>query len=173
MTLTLPPCPGPGARRPVTSELDAIDPTTRLGEPGRERDLISPALRRLVFMRDAFTCRWCGNIATRRQEWDQIDPAQPAPFQLDHIVPHAAGGCDHAHNLRVLCRHCNERRSNFASDHYARVLPVVARCFFCAHPQRGEDLDDDEPPAQIGQRFTAFCGTCRSASWTDDERSLL
>lgn len=172
-TITIPPCPGPASPRPTTPELDALDASDRLGEPGRERDAIDPALRRLVFMRDDFTCRWCGTRARQREPWEQIDPAHPAPFQLDHIVPHSAGGCDHAHNLRVLCRGCNEWRSNFASDHYARVLPVIARCVFCSRPEREYEDEDDEPPVEIAQRFTAFCGTCRSASWTDDARQLM
>lgn len=164
--------------RPVLADIEHAG--TRLGQPGRDRAEISAVLRRLVFMRDEFTCRWCGN---RRyltpQQWNLVltDP-DGAPFQLDHIVPHAADGCDHAHNLRVLCRTCNETRSNFATDRYARALPVTEQCTPCqvSHLQRIAELEDwdfDLPTMPRGPRHMAYCGTCRLVSWASEEGLLL
>lgn len=154
----------------------------RLGTPGRDRAEIPAAIRRLVFMRDEFTCQWCGaRHRLNLRQWQRVlaEPdAEGAPFHLDHITPHAAGGCDHAHNLRVLCRTCNEARSNFATDHRARALPVVEQCTPCrttALRELAEVNDWSEmriAPTVAWLRHMAYCGTCRLASWVDHE-SLL
>lgn len=149
----------------------ASEPTADHALP---RTPTAPGVRRLVFMRDGFTCRWCGNIATARAAGIPVDESQPAPFHLDHIVPHSAGGCDHAHNLRVLCRGCNEVRSNRLTDSHARAVPVTPCCKPCEWRER-DLLDDDEHDElpDVGARFAAFCGRCCSTSWTDDKGMLL
>lgn len=156
---------------------DITAASRRLGQPGREREEIPPALRRLVFMRDDFTCRWCGNRLPLTSVRRLLNSDDIAPFQLDHIVPHAAGGCDHAHNLRVLCRYCNEMRSNYATDQYARALPVTPECVPCQLSAlqavaEAADWDCDLPQLPPGQRHIAYCGTCRLTSWVNDEALL-
>jgi len=39
---------------------------------------------------------------------------RPNSAEVDHVVPHARGGTDEPHNLRVLCRQCNQRRGDRA-----------------------------------------------------------
>jgi len=150
----------------------------RIGHPGRERQPIPPELRRLVFMRDQFACKWCGRLVQPRHHRAIVDDEEGAPFQLDHIVPHAAGGCDHAHNLRVLCRACNELRSNRATDQYARAIPVTLQCTPCligsvnAH-MAAVDWDAEDFHIDHTTRITAYCGSCRLGSWVNDEGLLL
>lgn len=35
----------------------------------------------------------------------------PSTYQVDHIVPHAIGGCDDQHNLQALCPNCHARKT--------------------------------------------------------------
>lgn len=113
-----------------------IDPT-RLGIP---RQPLGQILRRSVLMRDEYRCVRCytSHVA----------------FEIDHIVPWAAGGSDHPVNLRTLCRECNQDRSNRVLDDFdGRALPIVWRCYSC------DQWGDVE---RIGPSLiTAFCSTCR------------
>jgi len=56
--------------------------------------------RHLIYQRDGGICRMCG------------EPTAFEDFEVDHIVPRAHGGTDHAHNLRLTCRPCNQRKSD-------------------------------------------------------------
>lgn len=69
-----------------------------------------------VVHRDDQTCQWCSVKAA------------PDALEVDHILPHSAGGLDNTTNLRTLCRPCNRNRSNFATYEWKRHLPVVATC---------------------------------------------
>lgn len=52
------------------------------------------SIRRQVWKRDGGCCRNCGSRYA---------------VQIDHITPRALGGGDTEDNLRLLCRHCNQR----------------------------------------------------------------
>ena len=52
------------------------------------------ALVRHVWRRDRSRCTQCGSRHA---------------LQVDHILPRALGGKDTEENLRLLCRHCNQR----------------------------------------------------------------
>jgi hypothetical protein len=76
-------------------------------------------------------------------------------FEIDHIVPWSAGGSDDPTNLRLLCRECNQERSNFVGpldDHEG--LPVVAECVSCTS-DRLPEVDD---------RRRVWCAICRCGS---------
>ena len=96
-----------GARHPVkrTGEREPIPYLARIG----------------VILRDGNTCKLCGH----RCEWANIE--------LDHIIPWSANGSDRSENLRVLCRRCNQDRSNFVDTHGERrkILPVTWWCIDC------------------------------------------
>jgi 5-methylcytosine-specific restriction endonuclease McrA len=51
-------------------------------------------IRKLVLLRDGFTCQTCGKPATC----------------VDHIRPLARGGSDHPSNLRASCGPCNQSK---------------------------------------------------------------
>ena len=64
---------------------------------------MSPRLRREIFMRDGHKCVECG--ANRTDDPEVI-------LHVDHIIPVAAGGKDHADNLQTLCIDCNLGKSD-------------------------------------------------------------
>lgn len=64
--------------------------------PGSYKKATIPArLRLLVFERDEYACRSCGD--TRR-------------LTVDHIKPESRGGPTRLDNLQTLCRSCNSRK---------------------------------------------------------------
>jgi 5-methylcytosine-specific restriction endonuclease McrA len=53
-------------------------------------------LRKMIFERDGYRCRWCGK-PTRHPV-------------LDHVIPVSRGGTDDPDNLCTACPDCNQRR---------------------------------------------------------------
>lgn len=71
-------------------------------------------LRAYLYARDGRICRRCGAgplITAGTLSPSPIDGrlvVDPSPYiTLDHVIPWRQGGCDHGHNLRVLCNPCN------------------------------------------------------------------
>lgn len=56
---------------------------------------ISKRVRLKVFMRDVFTCQYCG------------DKAPDCKLEVDHVLALANGGTDAMHNLVTACYDCN------------------------------------------------------------------
>jgi 5-methylcytosine-specific restriction endonuclease McrA len=125
-------------------------PVVRTGE----REPISRVVRLLVWRRDEGQCRLCS--------------ARSSPTELDHIVPWSAGGSDDSTNLRLLCRDCNQARSNFRLGEPVPSLPVVMCCDWCLvrmhhdNPYRCQHWPLCQVCGDPGPetRF-AYCGTCR------------
>jgi hypothetical protein len=67
----------------------------------KRRAPISATLRFEIFQRDNFTCQYCG--ATKDDG---------AKLELDHKIPHSAGGKDEYANLITSCKTCNLAKSN-------------------------------------------------------------
>lgn len=110
------------------------------------RTPISSQKRAIIHERDGGQCRYCYT--------------HTGMLVVDHIIPRSAFPADQLHiadrsdNLHSACWDCNETRSNFESVHIKR-LGVVARCFYCVHPE----YDGDEPlPYEV--RIPVFCGRC-------------
>lgn len=117
-------------------------PVTRRGP----RSPISEWVRINVFLRDEFTCQWCGRS-------DKV-------LHLDHIVPWSAGGTDASDNLRALCEPCNLDRSNYATDsEHARKLVITNGCATCCPDFFGDERD-------IGT-VAVWCAWCRTSRLTD------
>jgi 5-methylcytosine-specific restriction endonuclease McrA len=53
-------------------------------------------IRRRVFQRDHYTCRYCGN--TR------------GPFHADHVYPYVKGGETTPENMVTACERCNRKK---------------------------------------------------------------
>lgn len=134
-------------------------PVVRTGE----RPEIPWDVRRAVYRRDGWRCKFCGNTWTDMQ------------LDLDHIVPWSAGGPDAGYNLRTLCNPCNMSRSNYRGfgdgNHY---LPVTWWCIDC----HGREVDPylNRPPLvrPAPERFEphdrmtfAYCATCDINSYTE------
>ena len=78
------------------------------GVTRRPREVIPTSLRRKVYERDAYTCRLCGAVGTGETHSEKIDG-----FEIDHIIPNAAGGGIELDNLQVLCRPCNNSKRHY------------------------------------------------------------
>lgn len=64
----------------------------------RERRTLSPRLRAAIIEAHDSACIYCNRVLER------------ADCVLDHVVPLALGGDDHADNLAVACAPCNTRK---------------------------------------------------------------
>jgi len=78
------------------------------GVTRRPREVIPASLRRQVYERDAYTCRLCGAAGSGEMHSEKIDG-----FEIDHIIPNAAGGGIELDNLQVLCRPCNNSKRHY------------------------------------------------------------
>lgn len=65
----------------------------------KQRNLMTPQLRRTIMERDNYTCQICGKYMP-----DEIG------LHIDHITPIAKGGKSVTSNLRVLCSKCNGKK---------------------------------------------------------------
>lgn len=61
---------------------------------------ISHKTRYAIFLRDRFTCMYCGNSAP-----DVL-------LEIDHVVPRSRGGGDEPGNLAAACHDCNTGKSD-------------------------------------------------------------
>lgn len=68
-------------------------------------------LRRLaIYLRDGFTCQYCGR---------DLHNAHPRDVTLDHLRPQIRGGTHESRNLITACLSCNSRRQHTAWRRYA------------------------------------------------------
>jgi len=73
--------------------------------------LTIPRFKRVVFIRDNFTCQMpgCGLHPTIANEHGLVIPAIGL-LAIDHIYPYSKGGKTDPSNLQVLCRKCNAKK---------------------------------------------------------------
>jgi len=62
----------------------------------------SPKMARDIFIRDSYTCIYCGNIAN----------------QIDHVIPYSKDGITAKNNAVACCRSCNVRKKGKLSEEY-------------------------------------------------------
>jgi 5-methylcytosine-specific restriction endonuclease McrA len=74
------------------------------GQRGNQatRQAISITLRKQVFKRDHYQCRFCESSFLTDKK---------VKLEVDHIVPVSRGGTNDPHNLQILCRNCNQLKS--------------------------------------------------------------
>lgn len=77
---------------------------------GRSSKWITPVRRMAIYLRDGFSCGYCGTDLTG---------APPAGVTLDHLVPRAGGGTHASTNLITACAGCNFRRQDRPWFQYA------------------------------------------------------
>jgi len=75
---------------------------------------IRAATRLAIYIRDGFTCLYCGAKFNKRG----------FNLTLDHVVPHVKGGSNKPTNLITACRSCNSARQ---SKSVAKFATVAAR----------------------------------------------
>jgi 5-methylcytosine-specific restriction endonuclease McrA len=66
--------------------------------------------RRNIFLRDGFTCQYCGRRPGTRE------------LNLDHVVPRSRGGRSTWENLVTSCRDCNLRKGRATAEEAGMVL---------------------------------------------------
>lgn len=67
------------------------------------KDWITPVRRRAIYLRDGFTCQYCGK---------DLHGVEPRQVTLDHLVPQNDGGDHRNENLITACRTCNCARAD-------------------------------------------------------------
>jgi 5-methylcytosine-specific restriction protein A len=68
-----------------------------------------PRFKRVVFVRDKFTCRACG----AKPVWVNkhgVEFPNVGQLACDHIYPYSKGGKTELKNLQTLCRKCNAKK---------------------------------------------------------------
>lgn len=68
-----------------------------------------PRFKRVVFIRDNFTCQICGLHPTFENKHGLTLP-NIGELAIDHIYPHSKGGETEPRNLQVLCRRDNSKK---------------------------------------------------------------
>jgi len=71
---------------------------------------VAKLTRRELFLRDNYTCQYCGK--------------QPKELTIDHVIPRHRGGPHRWDNLVSACKSCNHRKGGRMPDE-ARMLPMT------------------------------------------------
>lgn len=69
----------------------------------------NPRFKRVIYIRDDFTCQNCG-LRPRAQNKHGLDIPDLSLLAIDHIIPFSKGGKTELDNLQVLCRKCNGQK---------------------------------------------------------------
>lgn len=77
---------------------------------GKGSGWITKARRLAIYLRDSFTCQYCGT---------DLHAADPRNVTLDHLQPQCRGGSHENKNLVTACLACNSRRQHQAWTKYA------------------------------------------------------
>lgn len=86
-----------------------------------KRRKISKGKRLAVYIRDDWTCQYCGRkfeptdgrTAPREIDWSPKPPLfyNDVWLELDHVHPRILGGSDEIDNLRAACTPCNREKA--------------------------------------------------------------
>jgi hypothetical protein len=67
--------------------------------------------RLAIYLRDGLACVYCGHSVE-----------SGASLTLDHLKPHAKGGCNHESNLATACERCNKSRGTRSVRAFSRAV---------------------------------------------------
>ena len=68
-----------------------------------------PRFKRVVYVRDKFTCQLCGVKPETKNKHGLVIP-DLGQLCIDHIYPYSKGGATEPDNLQVMCRKCNAKK---------------------------------------------------------------
>lgn len=68
-----------------------------------------PRFKRVVYVRDNFTCQLCG-VKPEIKNLHSLVMPDFGQLCIDHIYPYAKGGSTKPDNLQVACRKCNLKK---------------------------------------------------------------
>ena len=78
-----------------------------------------PRFKRVIFIRDNFTCQICGLHPTFENKHGLTLP-DIGELAIDHIYPHSKGGLTKPANLQVLCRRDNSKKRDKVGEFAAQ-----------------------------------------------------
>ncbi len=126
-----------------------------------------PAYVRATFIKDNFTCQWCGLHPLRADKPWLPDISQ---LECDHIIPLARGGQTEMSNLQTLCKEHNRQKGIKVADDlekdYPRVIPSrdKTRCPDCGAP--GYRVLPWTPPVYFDpMMYKVECSACGEVSY--------
>lgn len=77
---------------------------------------ISVKIRRFVYNRDSFSCRYCSKPLGKRK----------GDLSLDHVIPRSKGGHHTIDNLVTSCAQCQWKKgSKYLSDTQMKLVELV------------------------------------------------
>jgi hypothetical protein len=82
---------------------DSMNRAEWSNRPGRSSKWCPKVKRLALYLRDGFTCMYCGRDLTT---------ARPHEVTLDHLRPQVNGGCHTPSNLVTACSRCNCARQH-------------------------------------------------------------
>lgn len=94
---------------------------------------ISDELRRAVFKRDGYRCRYCGSTT--------------GPFHADHVYPESKGGETTIDNLVTACARCNISKGSKVGYWPTPIAPLA-------------DIAERSQAIRIGKRTMALLYIC-------------
>ena len=77
--------------------------------------------KRVIYIRDNFTCQICG-LRPRIKNEHKLDIPDLSLLAIDHIYPVARGGETKIENLQVLCRKCNSKKRDRVPTEIQRLV---------------------------------------------------
>lgn len=80
-----------------------------LKRKARRKTTKSTRLRRIVFVRDGFSCLDCKQVFETPEDWNGENIKG---LTLGHIIPKAQGGSRTPENLGAQCEKCNRKLGN-------------------------------------------------------------
>lgn len=109
-----------------------VDRFQRKSKIGRRK--VSEDIRAEVYLRDNFTCQYCGL------------KSKPKDLTIDHLIPLSRGGLDEMVNYVTCCRQCNQLKSNMPLEQFAQSISIDV----CDLPVHGDPVIDNVAlPIQI------------------------
>jgi hypothetical protein len=87
------------------------------GVTGVARDIIPKPFRRVVFVRDNYTCVYCGSFPKAKTE-----TGARKHFSIDHLIPATRGGATVVENLATCCKSCNMEKADRTPEEWG-LLP--------------------------------------------------
>lgn len=81
------------------------EPFTESKAKRRVSRAVNPRTMMRVARRDNYICQVCGK-----------GPLMEKDIEFDHIIPYALGGCSDESNIQILCKACNQKKTDDVSD---------------------------------------------------------
>lgn len=124
-----------------------------------ERVSVRRAMKKRVFARDHYRCRYCGFDMTLHFPYPHLHV-----LTVDHVRPRSKGGKHAYNNLVTCCRWCNGRKTNRPVEEFLQELgqPTASLTIDIAHEI------DARPPVAPKRRFRE---RFKWRSWVSSDQS--